>query len=224
MFVEPLESRCLLSATINVTARAAAAYEGGPRTRFFYIRRSTEDLSPPLKIFYTSGGKAKQGIDYNVVGDNATIKAGQWLRRIEVTAIDDADVENNESVTLTLNPNPNYVIGTPPAATIRIISNDEPIVDPLPTTITWTTRAPNPIIRAEALRAVVGGKLYVFGGFSGDPGPVKRSDVYDPVPNTWTQIADMPKRLTHAGVAVHGRNVYIAGGYVRTRATRYSQA
>src|SRR5687768_16300694 len=68
--------------------------------------------------------------------------------------------------------------------------------------ITWTTRAAAPIIRAEALRAVVKTRLYVFGGFSGYLGPVKRSDVYDPATNTWTRIADMPTRLTHAGVAV----------------------
>ena len=37
--IEALESRCLLSATVEVTAKGAAAYEGGP-SRFFYIRRS----------------------------------------------------------------------------------------------------------------------------------------------------------------------------------------
>ena len=57
--------------------------------------------------------------------------------------------------------------------------------------------APSPIIRAEALRAVVDDKLYVFGGFMGNDGPVKRSDVYNPATNTWTQIADLPTRLTH---------------------------
>jgi N-acetylneuraminic acid mutarotase len=82
------------------------------------------------------------------------------------------------------------------------------------TQVTWSTRADGPIGRAEALRAVVDGKLYVFAGFSGDDGPVVRSDVYDPAANSWTQIADMPRRLTHAGVAVVGHDVYFAGGYI----------
>jgi N-acetylneuraminic acid mutarotase len=69
----------------------------------------------------------------------------------------------------------------------------------------------------------VDNKIYVFGGFSGDAGPVKRSDVYDPAANTWTQIADLPTRLTHAGVAVEGRDVYVAGGYVGKFATGYDQ-
>src|SRR5207253_4848199 len=76
-----------------------------------------------------------------------------------------------------------------------------------------TTKAPNPIIRAEALRATVDGKLYVFGGFIGDLGPVKRSDVYDPVANTWTQLPDLPTRLTHAGIIADGHDIYVAGGY-----------
>ena len=80
--------------------------------------------------------------------------------------------------------------------------------------ITWTTRAQSPIARAEALKAVVKTKLYVFGGFSNELGPVTRSDVYDPATNTWTKVTDMPTRLTHAGVAVVGTDVYFAGGYV----------
>jgi N-acetylneuraminic acid mutarotase len=45
---------------------------------------------------------------------------------------------------------------------------------------------------------------------------VTRSDVYNPATNSWTRIADMPTRLTHAGVATVGRDVYFAGGYIGT--------
>ncbi len=78
----------------------------------------------------------------------------------------------------------------------------------------WEAIAPSPIPRAEALTAAVAGRLFVFGGFSGSAGPVVRSDVYDPVTNGWSRLPDLPARLTHAGVAVDGRNVYFAGGYV----------
>src|SRR4051794_16465299 len=173
MLFETLEPRRLLS-TVNVTARGAAAYESGPVTRFFYIRRDTSDLSQPLSVFYTVGGKAKQGLDYQPIGSAITIKPGAWLRRIEIAPIDDGLVESNESITLALSAKPNYTVdANKPAATLRIISDDGAIVVQ-PTTITWSTKAPSPIIRAEALRAVVDGKLYVFGGFSGTLGPVKR--------------------------------------------------
>ncbi len=229
---ESLEPRRLLS-TVNVTAKAAAAFETGPVTRFFYIRRDISDLSQPLSVFYTVGGKAKQGVDYNPIGTGITIKAGQWLRRVEVTPISDQLDEVNEAITLTLNSSGTYTLDTRSAATIRIVSAEDtpeppeppqpPQQPPAPTSITWTTRAANPIIRAEALRAVVDGKLYTFGGFMGDDGPVKRSDVYNPVANSWTQIADLPTRLTHAGVAVDGHDVYLVGGYTGIGATGYNQ-
>ena len=246
MFVEPLENRrffsdvSLLATTppeINVRAKGAAAYETGPVTRFFYIRRGG-DLSQPLTVRYMIGGKAKQGLDYNVVGDRVTIKAGNHLRRVEVTPILDEYLEDNESVTLTLLTDPAYTIAAAEtAATIRIISSEDgptlppPPPPPLPpsppaapkNTITWTTRAASPIGRAEALKAVIDDKVYVFGGFSGSAGPVKTSHVYDPAANTWSPIADLPTRLTHAGVATEGRDVYVAGGYVGIGTTGYSQ-
>src|SRR5881628_3868000 len=85
---EPLEPRRLLSSPIvNVTARGAGAYESGPTSRFFYIRRDG-DISQPLIVSYTVGGKATQGSDYLPIGDAITIKSGRWLRRVEVKPID----------------------------------------------------------------------------------------------------------------------------------------
>jgi N-acetylneuraminic acid mutarotase len=84
------------------------------------------------------------------------------------------------------------------------------------TKITWDKRAASPIIRSEALGGALGGKLYLFGGFNGDAGPVTRSDVYDPKTNTWSPLPDLPTRLTHAGTVIDGRNFYFAGGYVGT--------
>lgn len=105
---------------------------------------------------------------------------------------------------------------------------DPPPVDPGPgafTQVTWSNLAAAPIIRAESLRAVVNDKLYVFGGFSGAEGPVVRSDVYDPATNGWSTVANLPRRLTHAGVAADDAtdSVYFAGGYVGKAATGYSQ-
>lgn len=83
------------------------------------------------------------------------------------------------------------------------------------TTITWSSAAAAPLKRAEAFGTFVNGKLYLFGGYHGDPNwtPTRRADVYDPGTNKWTRIADLPKGLTHVGVAVDGGNIYIAGGY-----------
>src|SRR5918993_2600182 len=183
-FIESLEPRRFFAATtgaaaaalaavpeINVRAKGAAAYETGPITRFFYIRRGG-DLSKPLTVHFMIGGKAKQGLDYNMVGGKATIKAGTHLRRIEITPFLDTYEENNEAVTLTLLGSAGYGISaTETAASLRIISSEDgPIIPPPPpppppvvpkNTITWTEEAPSPIARAEALRAVVDNKIYV---------------------------------------------------------------
>jgi N-acetylneuraminic acid mutarotase len=329
--LESLEARMLFAAIlpqVTVTARAAAAYEGGPATRFFYIRRSGE-TSQPLSVFYTVGGKAKQGLDYNAVGNGITIKPGTWLRRVEVTAIDDHLLENTESITLTLNAAAQYAVGpTAPAATIRIIDNDQPATEQpvvsvsAPTehaaesgptarsfkltrsggdlslplnvifstagtaqsgidytpilsstvipagqvsadvtvvpiddqvhedaetvvltlgndagyllgnstatisiddndaapvadgTLSWNSVAPMPIGRSEAMGAVIDGNAYLLGGFHDySTVPTEEMDRYDPASNTWMRVADIPVPLSHAGVAVDGHFMYVAGGY-----------
>ncbi len=82
------------------------------------------------------------------------------------------------------------------------------------TAINWSTVAPSPIGRSEGPGAIASGKLYAFGGYINTTyTPTPRSDAYNPANNTWTRIKDLPKGLTHAGTAVDGKNIYIAGGY-----------
>jgi N-acetylneuraminic acid mutarotase len=82
------------------------------------------------------------------------------------------------------------------------------------TTINWSRVANAPIARHEAGRAIVNGKLYVFGGYIDSTFvPTPRADVYDPGTDTWSRLSDMPVALTHAGIAVDGSDVYVAGGY-----------
>ena len=93
-----------------------------------------------------------------------------------------------------------------------------------PTTFAWSTVAPSPIGRLEPQAAQVNGKFYVFGGYTAVSATsatlTPRSDAYDPITNTWTRTADMPKAVTHAGAAVGAnRYVYLAGGYVSQNAT-----
>lgn len=143
---------------------------------------------------------------------------GGWIRRAtvpaNVTSFVDAKVQPGTTYAYRIRPANN--VGNGAYSNISRVTTPGDVGSPVGTNIEWTTLAPSPIGRAEALRAVVDNKLYVLGGFSGSDGPVARSDVFDPKTNTWTRIADMPRRLTHAGVAVFGRNIFVAGGYVGT--------
>ncbi|CAN5559352.1 hypothetical protein BH18VER1_BH18VER1_02430 [soil metagenome] len=83
------------------------------------------------------------------------------------------------------------------------------------TAITWSSAAAAPLKRSEAFGTTANGKLYVFGGYYGDPDytPTRRADAYDPATNTWTPIANLRRGLSHAGVAEDGGKIYFAGGY-----------
>jgi N-acetylneuraminic acid mutarotase len=218
--IERLESRTLFSDTsVYITRPPTRASENGATISGFHIWR-IGDTSAPLTVKFQIGGTATNGVDYGRIGSEITLPAGVATMQVKVRPFDDTKIEKVESVTMTLLADAAYDFGITPSSTIRITDNDFNLTS---TTINWTTRAPNPIIRAEALRAVVDNKLYVFGGFSGDLGPVTRSDVYDPIGDTWTRIADLPKRITHVGVAVDGHDIYFAGGYVGIGATGYNQ-
>jgi N-acetylneuraminic acid mutarotase len=202
---------------LNVSAPDANASENGPTPRSFTITR-TGSLDQPLVVYYTIGGSATNGVDYDTIVSPVTIPAGQSSLQVTINPKDDAIAEGTETVTLTLVSQSGYAIGAGSSATIRINDNDTPVGN----TIAWSTRASNPVARAEALRAVVDGKLYVFAGFGAD-GPITRNDVYDPATNTWKPLADCPRRLSHAGVAVVGRDIYVAGGYIGQGTTGWAQ-
>lgn len=79
----------------------------------------------------------------------------------------------------------------------------------------WKVGADNPAARYEAAGAAVNGKLYVFGGYINEQiQATARVDVYNPASDKWTQLNDMPEVVTHAGQAVDGNFIYIAGGFV----------
>ena len=83
-------------------------------------------------------------------------------------------------------------------------------------TIDWTEGADAPLARFEGQSAVVGGKLYVFGGYT-DGSVIPKTfeaDVYDPAFDTWEQLPDMPRPMTHAGTVADGAFIYFAGGVV----------
>jgi N-acetylneuraminic acid mutarotase len=80
---------------------------------------------------------------------------------------------------------------------------------------TWNTAAPSPIPRFEANDATVNNQLFVLGGFYDSAiEATTEADRYDPASNTWTVLSDMPQPITHAGTAVDGQDIYLAGGFV----------
>ena len=80
----------------------------------------------------------------------------------------------------------------------------------------WTPVASLPSARSDLAAAVVGHRIYVFGGCTAGPGTIVNDvDVYDPVTDTWsTAPTDMPTaRAAMYSVAGKGGTVYVIGGW-----------
>ncbi|MBK1988118.1 ExeM/NucH family extracellular endonuclease [Sphaerospermopsis aphanizomenoides BCCUSP55] len=118
----------LSSPTVTIAATDADAAEANANPGTLRITR-TGDTSSALTVNYTIatgvGQAANDGTDYNPnLTGTATIAANSSFVDITITPIDDLDVEGNETVTLTLNNNPSYTLGTNTTATVTIADND----------------------------------------------------------------------------------------------------
>jgi N-acetylneuraminic acid mutarotase len=78
-----------------------------------------------------------------------------------------------------------------------------------PGTDSWTQKDDMPRLVSAGFSSVVGGKIYVFGGYGGSP----RVDEYDPATDTWTQKDDMPTARHAHATSVFDDKIYVIGGY-----------
>jgi len=143
---------------VSIEATDATAGEDGPDQAEFAVTR-TGSTTPDLVVYYTVSGTA----DYDVEPDYSglpnfdgmgsgwvTIAAGFASEVITVMPIDDASVEGDETVTLTLSTDAGYPVGTPGSASVTITDNDvlaevtdltaTPVSD-TQTSLSWTDNA-----------------------------------------------------------------------------------
>jgi hypothetical protein len=109
---------------VTVTASTATAAEAGTVAGAFTFARSG-DTTDALTVHYTIGGTAMPGSDYNALSGVVTIDPGSATADVPVIPIDDLTVEPNESVNVSVTPDPAYVIGSA-GAVVTIVSNDSP--------------------------------------------------------------------------------------------------
>jgi|FaiFalDrversion2_1042247.scaffolds.fasta_scaffold04615_2 hypothetical protein len=75
----------------------------------------------------------------------------------------------------------------------------------------WSVRSPMPTARSGIAAAVVGGKLYVFGGES-QVKTFSEVEAYDPKTDTWEKVAELPTPRHGLGVAAVGNRIYVVAG------------
>ena len=78
----------------------------------------------------------------------------------------------------------------------------------------WSVFARADLARFEPARAIVGGSLYIIGGwYAAGPKATPRVDALDLKTGTWTRKHDMPILLTHANAVVVRDTVWLVGGF-----------
>jgi hypothetical protein len=96
----------------------------------------TGPTTAALGVSYTVGGTATSGSDYTALSGTVTIPIGASTATISVAPIDDATIEADETVVVTVSANAAYSVGAPGNATVTIQSDDVPTVTIAATTAT----------------------------------------------------------------------------------------
>jgi hypothetical protein len=116
--------------TISVNAANAGgstgdnvATESGSDAGVFLITRAGNVMNEIL-VQYTIGGSATAGVDYTPMSGVVAIPAGQTTAVVTFNALDDAEVETNETVSLTLLANAAYSLNSSSNATVTILDDD----------------------------------------------------------------------------------------------------
>ena len=114
---------------ISVVATDGSASENPLEAGTFTIQRAIA-TSSVVAVSYTLGGTATYGADYTMLSTGSvTLAAGVTSTNIVVTSLDDSDIEEDETVTLTLLGDSAYDLGTPTSATVVIGSEDGSVGD-----------------------------------------------------------------------------------------------
>ncbi len=106
----------LLIVTVTPTGSGLAEPSSGGR---FTIQRDG-DITTALTVHFTFAGSASLGNDFSAATNSAVIPAGETSTDVFITALDDALVEGDETVTLVVLTNAAYDIGTPGHATLTL--------------------------------------------------------------------------------------------------------
>ena len=111
---------------VTVVATAATANEAGPVNGTFTLTRSGV-LLDPTTVTVTMGGTASSGADYLAVQSQVVIAAGAAAATVTIVPVNDATIEPDETIVLTIGAGQGYVVGTPSTATATLLSDDRAV-------------------------------------------------------------------------------------------------
>jgi PKD repeat protein len=110
---------------ISLSASDPDGSETGPDSGAIRFHR-TGDTSQAIQVSWTFSGTASNGVDYQQLPTTSPFPAGLADADLTITPIDDAEVEGDETVVVTLVAGPGYSVGSPNSAIVTIHDNDQP--------------------------------------------------------------------------------------------------
>jgi len=81
-----------------------------------------------------------------------------------------------------------------------------------PSSNTWSTKSPMPTPRDSIATVVVGGIIYVIGGFLNGSGRLNTVESYNPATDTWTEEAPLLLGKSYEAAGLLGSTIVAAGG------------
>jgi hypothetical protein len=79
----------------------------------------------------------------------------------------------------------------------------------------WTNQPPPRLSRGEVSAALVGGAVYVVGGFGTDARSTAAVERLDPESGRWSISRPLPQPLNHMSAVGYGGDLYVVGGYAQ---------
>nr|WP_243237177.1 Calx-beta domain-containing protein [Heliobacterium chlorum] len=110
--------------SVNIVAIDPYAAEQGKDKGKFRILLRSGVTADDLVVNYAVSGTATADLDYSPLSGTATIPKGTSSVDIDVTPLEDSEVESLETVIVTLTQSAAYKIGSQPSATVNIADND----------------------------------------------------------------------------------------------------
>ena len=110
---------------VTIAATTAAASEPSTNGQFSVTSDTAAGVGGLTVNFVVDGAStATSGADYTALSGSVVIAEGSTTATIDVTVIDDAEVEPSESVIVNLSANAAYTLGAPATATMNIADDD----------------------------------------------------------------------------------------------------
>jgi subtilisin-like proprotein convertase family protein len=114
---EPLPTVVLIPGNLN-------ASESGVAGNLTFFR--TSGLGQELTVNYSLGGTAENGVDYQPLTGSVTIDANSFFATIQISRIDDSEIEGTETVSVNLVAGAGYQV-SPTGYEVQIADNDRAI-------------------------------------------------------------------------------------------------